>query len=419
MKQPLRDRVQVRRAQMKRAQVSGAILSLSGLAAGIGFAAAPSATAAPAATAARVHWAKVTNVRNDIIDDIGLVRGNDGILHVLWTTEGLPARITDTPITASGRVLRPVLITKFFLATDPDAAMTSAGLTVAWNGDKTSDAAGPTGTFTASRPRSGGSWSVSGSHVEPIGSFPFTSSSDTMATGSDGKPFVAFTGTDSLIVVHLGHKEVQLGPTNQCCVEQAGLATDGRTGRTWITYASIIPGRMGIFARELTASGKAAGPARLLAGSVTAHSILQPHQRVGTTARGKGNGGVYVLYVHGNPFPRALLLAKLPSGSTRTIARFGGDTNLINDTVTADGKGRLFAGWILANPPALFIRGSNAAATRFGPIERVPLPAGTTDAWRVYLSAKAGHVDVFVLVTIHGNDNTSAYWHARVSPRLP
>lgn len=407
----------MRQASRDRAHFAGIVLGVAGVVAALGLAAAPVATAAPAA---RTHWARVTKASNNTIADVGVVRGSDGILHVLWTTGGSGRnRVMDTPISASGRVLRPVVVAKFFLATDPDAASTGAGLTVAWNGYKTSTTHGPAGTFTATRPRSGGSWSVSGSHVEPLTAIPFTSSSDTMATGSDGKPFVAFSGTDSLAVVHLGHKEVELGPTRQCCVEQAGMATDGRTGRTWITYASIIPGRMGIFARELTASGKPAGPARRLPGSVTAHNILQPHQRVGTTSRGRGNGGVYVVYAHGYPFAKSLLLDKLPSDATKTVATFGEFTDLINATVTADSKGRLYVGWILAGRSALFIRGSNAAATKFGPIERVPLPAGATAAWRIYLSAKAGHVDVLLLTTLHGNDNNTAYWHTVVSPALP
>jgi hypothetical protein len=322
----------MRHALRDRAQFSGTILGLSGLTAMLGLAAAPVAAApvvaaTPAVTAASVHWAKVTNARNDIIDDVGLVRGNDGILHVLWTADGPGARrIMDTPISPTGRVLRSVVIAKFFLTTDPDAAETSAGLTVAWNGLKTSNALDPKGTFTATRPRSGGSWSLA-SHVKPLPSVPVTSSSDTMTAGSDGKPFAAFSGTDSLVVVHLGHREVELGPTNKCCVEQAGLATDGRTGTTWITYASIIPGHMGIFARQLTASGRAAGPARLLPGSVTAHNILEPHQRVGTTSRGQGNSGVYALYVHGYPFPkRYQFTLKHHPGHIDTVPRGGGFT---------------------------------------------------------------------------------------------
>src|SRR5215831_2674110 len=112
---------------------------------------------------------------------------------------------------------------------------------------------------------------------------PDTSSSDTAATGSDGQPWVAFDGTDSLAVDHFGHPEVELGPTDKCCVVEPGLGVDGQAGTTWVTYASLITGHQGVFARQLSASGRPAGPAQLLPGSATGGNSITPEQRVGTT----------------------------------------------------------------------------------------------------------------------------------------
>jgi len=85
----------------------------------------------------------------------------------------------------------------------------------------------------------------------------------------------------------------------------------------------------------------------------------------------------------------------------------------------ADSCGQLYAGWILANPVALFLRISNPAATKFGPVLRVALPSGTSSVWKVYISAQAGLADVFVLVTLHGKSKDTAHYHARVAPRKP
>src|SRR5262249_40977986 len=153
---------------------------------------------------------------------------------------------------------KPVTIAPFYLATGPDATAGPAGLQALWNGIKTST--GPSGTFVATRPASGGSWSVTAT-VPPLPGIPYTSSSDPATTGSGGKPWVASTGTDSLAVDHLGHAEVELGPT-QCCVYEAGLATDGSSGRTWVSYMSLIPNHQGIFVRPLSSSGGAAGAAK-------------------------------------------------------------------------------------------------------------------------------------------------------------
>jgi hypothetical protein len=41
------------------------------------------------------------------------------------------------------------------------------------------------------------------------------------------------------------------------------------------------------------------------------------------------------------------------------------------------------------------------------------LPAGTSELWKVYLSAQAGRVDVLALLTVHGK---IAYWATQLLP---
>jgi hypothetical protein len=59
--------------------------------------------------------------------------------------------------------------------------------------------------------------------------------SDSAGTGGDGKPWVAHTGTDVLLVEHVGHPEKQIPPTS-CCVYFPGVATDGVTGTSYLAY---------------------------------------------------------------------------------------------------------------------------------------------------------------------------------------
>jgi hypothetical protein len=396
------------RTTLALASVAGLALSLLG--GGVASAGTAQKQAPP------VRWSRVTPAGTAIIDDIGLARGNGGILHVLWTTDRTPNQsIMDTPVGANGAVGRPTTIARFFLATDPDATVTRNGLTAIWNGIKANAAHSPQGTFQAVL--SGGRWTVPAAHVEPLPGVPFTSSSDTAATGSDGRPWVAFNGTDSLVVDHFGHPEVELGPRNTCCVIEPGLATDGRTGTTWVTYASLIGGHQGVFARPLQASGRPAGPAELLPGSVTGGSIILPQQRVGTTARGPGRSGVYAVYERGFPFARALEVDRLGTRAPVTVATFGSTSEqLQGSTVTAAPGGRLVVAWFFGRgtAPALFVRVSNPAATAYGTVQRVPLPAGTTTVWKVYISAQATKIDILALVTLRGNSRTTAYWHAQI-----
>jgi hypothetical protein len=375
---------------------------------------AGTATAQVTAAGGPSHWSRVTPLGTATTDDVGLVRGGDGVLHVVWASDHPGSQnVEDTPITSNGTVKGPVTIAHLYLATGPDATAAPSALDVLWNGIKTS--AGPSGTFVATRPASGGSWSVT-ARVPPLPGIPYTSSSDSATTGSDGKPWVAFTGTDSLAVDHLGHPEAELGPA-QCCVYQAGLATDGSSGRTWVSYLSLIAHHQGIFVRPLASSGPAAGAAKLLPGSAAGGHVVVLSQRVGLTGRGKGRAGVYAVYLHGYPTARAFDLARLGPGGSVKVTTFGGLTRTLTAaTVTADPAGRLWLAWFHGHSPApaLFVRRSNAAATAFGSVQRVPLPAGATDLWKVYLNAQPGRLDVLALLTT--KDNKSAYWSTQVLP---
>jgi hypothetical protein len=392
-----------------------ALAGVAGLALpSLGGAAASAGTGRPAAA---VTWSRVTPAGTKTIDDIGLARGGDGILHVLWTSDGTSNQaVNDTPISASGTVGKAVMITRFFLATDPDATVTPAGIAAIWNGVRTAQGNSPMGTFEAARPLSGGQWSAPVDEANPLGSIPFTSSSDTAATGSDGKPWVAFHGSNSLAVDHFGHPEVELGPTSKCCVVEPGLATDGQSGTTWVTYASLIPGHGGVFARQLLASGKPAGPAQLLPGSAMGGNAITPAQRVGTTGRGAGSSGVYVAYEHGVPVATALDVDRLGARTPTAVATFKGTEQLAGSALAAAPSGRLWVAWYdgRGTPPDLFVRLSNATATSWAAAQKVPLPPGTTTVWKVYLNAQATKLDVLALVTQNGNDKDAAYWHTQV-----
>jgi hypothetical protein len=392
-----------------------ALAGIAGLALpSLGGAAASAGTGRPAAAT----WSRVTPAGTNTIDDIGLARGSDGVLHVLWTTDGTSNQaVMDTPVSASGTVGKAVMITRFFLATDPDVTVTPAGLAAIWNGIQTGKAKSPMGTFEATRPLSGGGWSGAALQAKPLRSIPFTSSSDTAATGSDGKPWVAFDGTDSLAVDHFGHPEVQLGPTTKCCVTEPGLAVDGQTGTTWVTYASLISGHGGVFARQLTASGSPAGPPELLPGSAAGGNAITPAQRVSTTGRGAGSGGVYAAYEHGYPSATGLDVDRLGARTPAVVATFKGTEQLAGSALTATPSGRLWVAWFdgRGSPPALFVRLSNATATSWSPAQKVALPPGTTTVWKVYVNAQAAALDVLALVTQHGDGKDTAYWHTQVA----
>ncbi len=403
------------RTVMLSIRVTAAAAAATALLAGTAFTAASSASAAAASPAGGPgRWSQVTPNGTESFADVGLARGGRGVLNVIWAsglTSAGHAKIMDTPIGSGGTVGRPAtIVSGYYLITYPDATVAGPRIDVLWNGAANS-AGHPQGTFESTRPLSGGAWSAP-INVSPLPGIPFTTSSDSATTGSDGKAWVAFTGTDSLTVDHLGHPEHELQPT-ACCVYEAGLAVDGGSGTTWLAYQSLITKHEGIYAQRLAQGGTASGSRTLLPGSVTHGNTVVVNQRIGITGRGHGRSGVYVAYETGYPFALGVDLLRLGTHNAIRLASTNTADQFAGATVTADPAGGLWVAWYTGNGarPGLFVRQSNTSVRKFGASVRVALPAGTTVVWKVYISAQASRLDVLALLTRH---NKTAYWATQV-----
>jgi len=380
-------------------------------AAGTTGAAADAATGVPAPAPVPGHWRQVTATGLDNFADIGLARGKDGVLHVLWTSGNTGSyRITDTPIAPNGTVrTRNIIASGLYVARFPDATATPGGLRVFWNGAASQTSGSPEGTYQATRPLRGGAW-----HVSPT----VTASGNTgwdfgiaAASGKDGQPWVAFGDGGSVQTLHYGQPLVELGLPS-CCVYTEGLGVDAKTGTPWLTYFSNMTNRVGIYAQQLNQSGTRSGAASRLPGSNAGGDALSVNQRVAAVNRGHGLGGVYTTYLSGWPTAQSVKLIRLGAKTATTISTAAGATG---STVTGDPNGRLWVAWYRGHLDAsvLFVRRSDTAARKFGPAHKVALPAGTSELWKVYLSAQAGRVDVLALLTVHGK---IAYWATQVLP---
>jgi hypothetical protein len=378
------------------------------------------AAASQAATgnvpAARPVWHRVTPAGTPIIADIGLARGRDGIVHVLWTAGSSPRmRVMDTPITAAGVVRKPgTLASGLFSASSPDATVTSHGLAALWDGARTGSLSSPQGLFQATRPARGGKWSAARVVATPAQGA--STDGQTITAGSSlRQAFTAFTGTGILAVGLVGHPYVRI-PPRKCCVYDPGVAGDSRTGSPWVAYLSLVSHRQGIFAQRLTGDGHARGAAVRLPGSSTGGNVVAPDQRIGLAGRGP-RPGVFAAFGSGYPALHRVDVIKIGAKRPRVLASVGGTQSVGPVTVTADPAGRLWVAWVVISGgrPHLFARRSNPAVTRFGKTVRVALPAGTQDVWKLYLNAGPSRVDVLAL-TSRATQKSAAYWSRLVSP---
>jgi hypothetical protein len=371
------------------------------------------ATAEAAPAGGPGHWSQVTPLGSDTIQDIGLARGGHGALNVVWASLGTgKSAIHDTVIASSGAVRKAKTIAGGqFLVTYPDATVNAGHVFAIWNGIASSAPTSPEGTFIATMPIGGGAWSAP-TNIPPLPAIPDTSSSDSATMGADGKPWAAFDGSFSLTVDHVGQAERELPPT-ACCVYNAGLAVDGKSGATYIAYQSLITKHEGVFSQRLNQNGTVSGKAVLLPGSVKHGLTPVVDERIAVTGRGHGRSGVYALYMTNYPAATGLNLIRLSGGKARQLAKTSFSRQFAGAALTSGQGGRLWAAWFTGDgdPASLFVRQSNPAVTKWGRALRVGLPSGTSRVLKVYISAQAGKVDVLALLTRHGK---TAYYATQV-----
>ena len=373
-------------------------------------------TAAPAsASAARSQvWRQVTPNGMLNFSDVGLAVGTRGTLNVIWATGGTSgghAKIADTPVTYGGVVGKAAtIVSGGYQFTDPDATVTGNRIDAIWNG-VLSPPSGPQGTFIASRGIGGGSWSAP-SVIPPEPGVPDTSSADTAATGSDGKPWVAWYGTDSMTVLHVGHPEHQ-ATAPDCCAYYPGLAVDGRSGTAWLGYMSLITRHVGVLVQRLNQTGTNAGKAQLLPGTNTKGNTFPLNARIALTGRGHGRSGVYVAYLAGYPFALRVNLLKAGTRTAVKVASTDDAHQFACVAVSANSAGGLWLAWTNGDGanPGLTVRKSNNTVREFGKPMRVTLPSGTSTIWKVYIKAVKSRLDVVALLTRHGR---IAYYYTQV-----
>lgn len=357
-----------------------------------------------------VRWHQVTANGQLNFADVGLAVGSHNVLNVVWATavtSGGHAKIMDTPVSFAGNVGHTTTIASGgFLFSYPDATATGTHINVIWNGILNSSPTSPQGGFISSRGIGGGAWSKP-AVIPPLAVMPDASQSDTATTGSDGKPWVAFTGTNPMTVDHVPHAAQHIPPTT-CCVYFPGLAVDGSNGATWVAYMSLSK-HEGVFAQRLNQSGTAAGKPQLLPGTVTKNSTFPLNERIAITGRGHRRAGVYLAYLTGWPFALHVNVQRAGSRKSVRVASTNTSRQFAGVAVSANSAGGLWLAWFNGDGarPGLTVRESNSSITKFGRAKGIALPSGTSIIWKVYIKAVGSKLDIVALLTRHGK---IAYW---------
>ena len=353
-------------------------------------------------------WTRVTDTAGQNIDEVGLARTADGVLHVVWPRR-LPSsgEILHRPISRTGSVGGSVAGAPRWDAVDnPDLVVLPNGsLRLFFAGLGSTFAQG--GIQSASAPASGASWVPQGSRVSasvgaggPVGATVLP----------DGTPIFTWASGTSLYVhtgLRSGDPDLDVGPSPRCCYYLPNVERDRANGQVVIAFHSLVTGSPGIFVQTIR---PAVGQRRLVPSSLTNGNFLPSDQRTPLVAR--STGGLYVAFCKGYPTCRSVRLWKVGSAKSRTVASGGP----IEDVNAAPGpEGRIWVMWQRSSSKRVYATRSNRAASRFGPVTVVRPPAGTSSIWKVDGEGSLGTLDLLVSVSTGGS---LATWHTQVRPRL-
>jgi hypothetical protein len=369
-------------------------------------------TAAPAANAA--PWRQLTASGGGSIDQVGLVRTSDGVLHVAWHTGG---DLRHTAIAPNGTIGATSPIQSGWTG-HMDAALTAVpgGIRVVWGAIRSTDTSDPNQDLNTALSTDGGaSWQLTPGSIIPRGAQAYGSdlSATTLPNGTVLEAWAGTLGT----WVHAGldpatpnfDYQGPLGPYGY----NPGIASDA-AGRATMAWFSSGAGRLGVIAQAVNANGAPAGAAMTMPGS----QVMQGGSSLAKTAivARAGNGGFYVAYALGYPTANRVRVWRVGAGSARLVARTDASSQV---TLAADPKGRIWAVWsdgTFGETHVLAAR-SNRAATRFGAHVDAGAVRDAHSTYSVDASATEHALDVLALFGT-GSSSGGATYVKRIKPGL-
>jgi hypothetical protein len=374
------------------------------------------------ATAPAVHaagWKQVTGPGGSNIDQVGLLRTTDGVLHLAWTKQTGPNSedLMHTAISPQGAILATTTITGGWATLEnPALAADPAGIRAFFGGIRTANAGEPNQELNTALSGDGGqSWALTIGTVAPHGAQAY-GSPVAAATLGDGTSLEAWAGTLGTWV-HAGldpnapNHDYQ-APLGGCCGYDAGIAAAG--AQAVLAWYSNASGHLGVFAQLVNPDGSPQGAAVNMPDTANMNVGMLGRTPIVT----RPGGGFYIGYPTGYPSINRVRLWPVGAPKTALIAKTD-KTSSTTESLAAAPDGRLWVVWkdTVAGKPRIFARRSNKAATEFGGTVDAGAPPGASSGYRLDASAVAQGLDVLGTFTIGTAPGVDTF-HRRIAPGL-
>jgi hypothetical protein len=361
-------------------------------------------------------WTRISDPSGRNIDEVGLARTGDGVLHVAWQRRSANREsLLHTPIAANGSAgAATPIVDGWASANYPALVVAPDGSLRAFFGGIRSTNAGETNNSlnTATAPASGSPWTLqAGKAAAHTAVYP---SGVGAAMSGNGTPVVVWNDSCP------GCNGFHFGTTpatpdfryekRGCCAYFGNAAVDAATGETAIAWYSNVDNASGIYSQSVTPGGPA-GDVQFAPGSATADrkSSLAPTGKIGMTSR-RGAPGIYLAYGQGYPTYQNIIVWRHGTSSP-VFGLAASRARHIN--ITSGPEGRLWLMWERSG--RLYATRTNKAATRPGAIVSTPPPAGTSTVWRLTGEGSGGPLDLLAHVS---TPSSLATWHTQMLPGL-
>jgi hypothetical protein len=337
-------------------------------------------------------WTQITHAHSGAKSNLGLARGRDGTLHVLWAG---PARapfkaILDTPISPSGAIGRTQAVVSGWSAVHPPAAATAPDGSVhaVVSGAKTGGSNDPyDGLNDIAGP---GNWKP-GPHA--FGHFQITeaSNADVRSAFLKNGQLVSVWGSAASMLFQAG-TDPNTAPQNLTPKELATspvIAVDQGSGQAVIAYHGVNTGH-DYFQRVLPSVGP---------------SELFPSTKLDSPQiAGRIGGGVYTAYT-----PDGVKVWLLRFGSRQKTVPVPKGARVLTAGLATGPEGRL---WVFyGDEKTTYSTRSNKSVTRYEPVQKFNSPPGTVQYFRLEGEGSAGPLDVFADITVDGQARDGSYQH--------
>jgi hypothetical protein len=375
------------------------------------------ATAAPAAASA-ASWKQLTASNGQNIDQVGLLRTADGVLHVAWHHQSGPSTedLLHTAISPAGRIGATVPIATGWATLENPALVPTAGdIRAFFGGIRSTDADETNQNLNTALSTDGGNaWALQPGDVAAPGASAYASPVSAAVLG-DGTPLEAWYGSSG-VWVHAGLAQGTPDHDFQAPLGNYGyddgIAAAGEA--TTLAWYSNATGHLGVYAQSVAPDGSPLGALE--------HMPSTSNMGVGMIGRtpivARPGGGFYVAYATGYPSLNRVRVWRVGAAKAPAIARTP-DTSDTTATIAAAPDGRLWLVWndVANDHPVVLARRSDRSGHTWGAVVHAGAPKHASSLYRLDASATRSGLDAFGAFS-RGTSPNVATFHRRILPGL-